>query len=105
MYYKLTIDETSRNTLKDEDAQRFNKDVQTFKTLEEVKQAIIDKYGKIPERKISNTIYNDSKPGEPIIVGFLHSFWNKDYSHNSKSWYQTDWVTVTEVTENPVLVN
>ena len=101
MYYKLTIAETGRSTLRDE-PERFNDEVQTFRTLEGIKQAIIDRYGKIPKRHTHNTIYSDYNGG--AAIGFLTSYWNKDWSHNTKSWYQTDWVTVTEVTETPVLL-
>jgi hypothetical protein len=32
----------------------------------------------------------------PVAFGFLHSFWNDDCSHDSKKWYQTDWITFWE---------
>ena len=101
MYYKITIDETGRGNLREE-ARRFNTETAQFRTLEAVQQFIIDRYGKIPKRTGRNTIYRDPD-AQP--VGFLYSYWNKDYSHNSESWYQTDWVTVTSVTEEPILVS
>jgi len=106
MYYKVTIDETSRNTPKDEST-RFNQEVTTHKTLDEVRKYLAERYGgKIPERRARNTVYVDGKDGKGQPVGFLHSYWNADLSHAPvDKWYQTDWVCVTEVNETPVLVN
>jgi hypothetical protein len=103
MYYKVTIDETGRDSLRDE-AAKFNQVIETFKTVDEAKAYLTERYGTIPKRTHSTTIYVDFTDGAKP-VGFLHSYWNKDISHNSKSWYQTDWVSVTEVNEMPVMVN
>lgn len=100
MYYKVHITETSRGKLT-EDPTRFNDIIEKFKTLDEVRDYLKERYGKIPTRKQGNTIYRD--PDKP--VGFLRSYWNSDISHNSKAWYQTDWVEVTSVVETPILVN
>ena len=101
MYYKITIDETGRTTLKDK-PQRFNTEEIQVATLEEVKAALVDRYGKLPKRATRNTIF----VGDGVPVGFLHSYWNADMSHSPVDrWYQTDWVTVTAVNEEPILVN
>jgi hypothetical protein len=102
MYYKIRIDETGRNSPKDQ-AQRFNVIEECVNSLEDVKIFLINQYGKIPGKK--NKIYIDDKNGKSKEVGFLHSFWNKDCSHNSKKWFQTDWITITEIHESPVLIN
>ena len=104
MYYKINIDETSRQNLKEETDNLFNQEEEKFKTLKECKDFLVERY---TEKKIKNAIkkerivYKDTKQGTKPI-GFLISFWNKDYSHNTKSWYQTDWVTITEVREKAV---
>ena len=103
MYYKVRITETGRNSLKEE-ASIFNVENQSFKTLEDATAYLKDRYGSIPKLKEGNTIYEDRPGGVPVAVGFLKSYWNKDISHNSKSWYQTDWVIVSGVNEEPVLV-
>ena len=100
-YYKLTIAETGRDSLKDE-PYFFNEDTSQYRTLEAVKAALLDRYGKIPRILKNNLVYVDTKSNEAIPVGFTHSYWNKDYSHVSKSWYQTDWITVSVCTEEPV---
>ncbi len=104
MYFKVVITETGRNTLK-EQAHIFNTETTTYRTLEGAQQYLIDRYGTIPKRTINNTIYRDLKNGESVEAGFTMSYWNKDISHNSSSWYQTDWVEVTQVEEKPILVN
>ena len=101
MYFKVKTVETIRDSLKDE-AYRFTEDIDSFETLDEVKEFIIDKYGKIPKRRTLNTVYQDP---DRQPVGFLRSYWNKDSSYQGKSRYQTDWVTITAVTETPVLIN
>jgi hypothetical protein len=101
MYYKLIITETSRNSLKDE-PHIFNDFSKSFGSLEDLKDELINRYGKLPKGR--NKIYRDLKNGQSIEIGFLHSYWNSDISHNSKSWYQTDWIEVRTVEEKPFLL-
>ncbi len=102
MYYKIVIDETGRDCLKDK-ATMFNRQVETFGSLDAVKDYIKERYGKLPSGK--NKVYIDTDKGKTIELGFMYSYWNQDISHMSKKWYQTDWITITEVTEKPVLIN
>lgn len=101
MYYKIRIHETGRNSLKEEPV-TLNVEVKEVRTLEEVKSYLTDRYGKIPKRTPTNTTYQEPNA---TPIGFVYSYWNKDYSHNTKSWYQTDWVEVTMVVEKPILLN
>jgi len=94
MYYKIVISETGSNCLK-KDKTMFNRIVETFKTLPEVREYLKDRDNK--------KIFTD-KNGQSYPIGYLKSFWNKDISHNSKSWHQTDWIEITEVTENVILL-
>ena len=96
--YKLTIDETGRGCLKDI-PERFDKVEKYFATLDEVKQYITGRYGKLPKRRNRNTVYAD---GSTNPIGFAHSYWNKYPGNN---WYQTDWVCVVKLSETPVLIN
>lgn len=96
-YYKIVITETGRNSLK-EDAEIFNEVVKNVATLEEAKKYIFERYGRTPQGRKKVYIGNSTE------VGFIHSYWNRDYSHNRKSWFQTDWITVSEVTEKPILI-
>jgi len=87
--FELEIAETGRDSLH-EDATRFNTIHESFKTVYQLKEYLIKRYGKMPKGR--KKIYRDRKDAPSIVVGFLHSFWNKDYSHNSRKWYQTDWI-------------
>jgi hypothetical protein len=102
MYYKLVISETGRNFLKEE-PHIFNEIIEMFSKKEDIDLYLLDRYGKKPNGR--KKIYVDTKDGKPKVVGFLHSFWNQDVSHNSKKWYQTDWICVSEVNEKPLLLH
>ena len=99
---QIIISETGRNSLKDNPS-LFNTETETVNTIEEVKEFLSDRYGKMPNGR--KKIYRDKKDGSVQTVGFLHSFWNKDCSHNTKHWYQTDWIEIIEVEHKPVDVN
>jgi hypothetical protein len=103
-YIKLVIDETGADCPAKslEESHRFNQIVEYFDTVELAKEYLTNRYGKMPSDK--RKIYNDDEDGNPIEVGFLTSFWNKDYSHNSKSWYQTDWITLYTINSTNLLV-
>lgn len=100
-YYKVQITETARNNPKEdiENDHIFNKIEQKCSTLNLVRKFLIDHYGKIPNMK--RKIYCDPDGEE---IGFIHSFWNKDISHNSKAWWQTDWICITEISEKNILL-
>lgn len=87
--FVLDICETSRFNLK-VPAESFNRIIERFESKEELKNYLIDRYGKIPKGK--NKVYVENGK----IVGFLHSYWNQDVSHNSHKWYQTDWICFWE---------
>ena len=97
--YELHITETARNNLK-EDSYIFNEISERFKTMDELKGYLKERYGKIPH---GTKMYID-RDNKSIEVGFIYSYWNKDISHNSKSWYQTDWVNAYRVESTPILI-
>ena len=99
--YEVEVIETGRNCLRDEPS-IFNNVHERFNSLEDVKEFFIEKYGKMPKGR--NKVYVDNTDGSSQEIGFVHSFWNKDWSHNSKSWFQTDWVCVNKLTLEPVLM-
>ncbi len=106
-YFKLVIDETACNSPKDtENSARFNQIVKKADTVEEIEAFLNERYGKVVSKqtRIKNGVYVDKEGGGAERVGFLYSFWNKDWSHNSKNWFQTDWITINKVIESPVLV-
>jgi len=98
-YISLVITETGRNNL-NERPQMFNEIKVTFMNENELREYLIDRYGKIPTGR--NKIYRDrvnDKNGKQIPNGFTHSFWNKDWSHNTPSYYQTDWIEFCKIKE------
>jgi hypothetical protein len=106
-YFKLVINETGCNTPKQVDeSTNFNQIVEKRKTIEEVEAYLKDRYGKtIPKaHREKRCVFVDKTDGSIERVGFLYSYWNKDWSHNTKSWFQTDWITVSKVVEKPVLI-
>jgi len=100
MYYEIEITRTAKNHLKEEKSCSFDHETITRPSLAAVKEYLIEQYGKLPGMR--NKVYYDTVSGETKLVGFTHSFWNKDWSHNSKSWFQTDWISIHEMTANPI---
>jgi hypothetical protein len=85
----------------DNDWQTFDHDSHSFATREEVNQFLADEYGKCKRSKM----YRDGKDGKPIQVGYIYHFKNNDISHLPvEKWYQQDWVEITEVGEETILV-
>lgn len=98
---KITITKTACNSLKEiNKSYTFNKITEYFETKEDAKKYLQERYGKKDFSKCRK-VYS----GSDVEIGFVHSFWNKDYSHNSKSWYQTDWVCIVEQIETPILLD
>lgn len=84
--YRLFIVETGRYHLK-APAEAFNSLNEFFETEQELKNFLIERYGKVPKRR--RKIYTGI---DPKVIGFTYSFWNQDVSHKSHKWYQTDWI-------------
>ena len=99
MYYKLIITETSRNSLKEKPI-FFNEIVEDFANKDLVCKFLIDRYGVFPKGK--HKIYIDDLNGSRKETGFLHSYWNRDCSHDSKAWYQTDWIAGYKINSIPI---
>jgi hypothetical protein len=100
-YIEVKITETGRNNLEDAPT-IFNEEVEKVETLEQARKFLEERYGKMPGMR--SKVFVDGKKGETIEVGFTHSFWNKDWSHNSKAWFQTDWVSIYQVTKETILL-
>lgn len=100
MAIEIEITETGRHCLKEE-AYILGKITEIFHDTEGLKEYLIDRYGKIPNGR--KKIYHDKQSGETTEVGFLHSYWQDDYDSDSK-WYKTDWVTISKVTYEPMLL-
>jgi len=96
-YYQVNIVETARNHPRDDvdDDMVFNTIKEEFYTESELFRYLEHRYGK--NFTTSKKMYVDKFDGKTYECGFVKSFWNKDWSHDSKSWWQTDWVSVVEM--------
>jgi hypothetical protein len=95
----LEISETAKDRpSNDESCRLFNVIREEFSSLKDLQDYIKNRYGKLLKSKGRDKIYRDSKvsPDELKAVGFLFSYWNKDCSHDSKPWWQTDWITIIQ---------
>ncbi len=96
-YYKLVIEETTQNTLKDKPI-KFNKLFLYFDEIKEVEEYLIKRYRKLPKITNNNKIYTEDKNNKSVEIGFTYSYWNNDISHNTKKWFQTDWICIFYLT-------
>ena len=94
-YYEVIINRTSKPIGRTEETFRqFDNEIKEFVSLEDVKGFLDDEFGQV---KTIYKIYRDGKDGEAIEVGKIYAYKNKDWSHDTDSWYQQDWVEVREV--------
>jgi len=98
---RIMVQSTGRNSLRGP-SRLFNIDHETVIDAKEAQEFLVERYGKMPGGK--NKIYVDDKDGNTKVIGFTHSFWNSDISHNSKPWYQTDWIVAVTVVETPISI-
>jgi len=106
-YYKININETAANNPKEalEKSELFNVISEQRLTKGEVREYLRERYGAKFNLQSKRGVYVDGKNGEAKQTGVLYSYWNKDISHNSKSWYQTDWIEISLIKEDrqPIL--
>ena len=98
-YYEIITNETSKTPFSKENYTCFNSFSESYKTLEDCKQVLKEKYGKCKKQKM----FRDRKDGESYQSGWIYSFKNSDISHDSKEWLQQDWVEIREVESKIVL--
>ena len=102
-YYKLNIVKTGKdiNNKKDNVYTMFDDENLEFETLEDVKNELKERYGNC--KRIY--CYMDDKEGNPKKIGYIYCFKNKDISHDSKWWYEQDWVNININTSEDILLN
>jgi hypothetical protein len=96
---KITIESVGRDSPR-KTGSLFNVSRETVLDIKEAQEFLTERYGKMPGGR--NKIYVDDKDGNATVLGFTHSFWSSDISHDSKPWLQTDWITAVHVVETPV---
>ena len=114
-FYEIDIEETGVNSPKaipnNGYGYCFNKISKRFSTLEEAREYLKERYGKLPKgeerffiNKNAGSRFFINKDAESRFFnnndaesGFQYSFWNQDISHGSKKWFQTDFISVSKV--------
>lgn len=94
-YIKVFINKTSKGFGSKEGYCTFDNETKTFATIKEAKDWLKETYGSVKRVKM----YQDRKDGTTYQAGWIYCFKNKDWSHNSESWLQQDWVEITDVKE------
>jgi len=100
MHYSIRITETASDNSRQEKTV-FNRFTTVVKTKKDIATFLSERYGKVPSGR--KKIYIDTPFGQQA-VGFIHSYWNQDFSHNTPKYHQSDWVEITEVKESYVLL-
>ena len=101
----IVIDETASSSPRTmEQSAGYNQVVIPCINWKQVVEELEERYGKVPKIKSTNLIYRDLPGKEAEQVGFMYSYWNKDWSHNSKSWWQTDWISFYEYEKREIPV-
>ena len=65
---ELQIDETGRGNLKDNPS-RFDTVRESFESIDDLKNYLIERYGKMPKGR--NKVFIDNKSGETIVKGIV----------------------------------
>jgi hypothetical protein len=95
-YYRIDITLTGKPMGRtDEKYSIFDHRTRSFATLNQAREFLTGTYGNCKRVKMYI--------GEGRHIGFIYCFINKDISHDSKPWYQQDWVEVSQVDEETTL--
>lgn len=98
-YYEVITTETSKSFGSKDNYTVFNNTKETYKTLQEAKNELTEKYGSVKKVKCMR----DKKDGTSYQSGWIYCFKNSDISHNSKAWLQQDWVEIREINSEIIL--
>lgn len=99
-YFKVLITETSKPMGNNREVYRiFNQEEEGFKTFNEAKKWLDEKYNNVKKVKM----FRDNKNGEPYQSGWIYCFKNRDWSHMSNWWWQQDWIEIKEVKEKIII--
>lgn len=101
MPYKVNITKQGRSSMKGI-PETFDKEVLVLPSIKKVQSVLKERYG---ERwNVGQPVYQDTKKGA-VRTGLIKSYWNKDWSHDTNKWFQTDWITLSKVSEKNVDFN
>lgn len=72
---------------------------ETFDTDDDLREYIIDRYGRVPRGH--NKVYVDQPDGSVLEIGIVHTYWAAPEYSGDNSVYRTDWIMITDVVETP----
>ena len=99
-YYEVSVLHTGKPVGSKEDYTTFDDSEKTFFTIKEVKEHLSVTYSKCKRVKM----FVDTKDGKTKHTGYIYCFKNNDISHDSKMWYQQDWVSINEIQSTPIII-
>jgi hypothetical protein len=91
---ELSITRTSKNFGSSDDYTIFDTEQKRFTSIAGAKLWLQNEYGNCKRQKL----YYDKRDGKTRHNGYVYCFKNKDWSHDSKSWLQQDWVSFSKIT-------
>ena len=103
-HFKLKIEQVTRTRPQDEAWGTWERENRKFSNIDDLREYIIDVYGKIPFLK-GNEVYRDTKEGVEHI-GYHYSFWEYSCDRSlppDHKYFATDWITIYEVKEVPAV--
>lgn len=86
----------------DDKYEYFDREIMTFRTLDEAKSFLKDNYGKFKPQKM----YQDDKDGKPIEVGKIYNYPYSEYNRDTgkyEKYTEQDWVYLDKVTKESEL--
>lgn len=99
-YYKVFIGRSSKNVGSKEGYTVFDKQEESFSTVKEAKNWILDKYGSFKKVKM----YRDGKNNEAIHIGWIYCFKDYTWEDGKKLWFwEQDWIEIKEVKETTII--
>ena len=98
--FTVEISMISKDSVKTEEYTAFNEETHDFKTIEEANSFIEEMYG---DKNKKSEIYQDVN-GEPVQIGWIYGFWNRDYCQgcSSKKYLEEDWVSISKKVISPL---
>lgn len=96
--FEVTVDKTAKSMGNSSEMwRRFDNERREFETIEQVKE-YLEQYKGHKRTKI----YRDPNAEH---VGYIYHFKNSDVSHAPvESWYQQDWVEISDLSRKPVII-
>lgn len=91
---QLHITRTGKSFSPKDDYSIFDTETKQFDSLKDAKDFLKQEYGSCKRSKM----FADLKDGSSKHIGYVYGFKNKDWSHNSQSWLQQDWIDFSKVT-------